>query len=45
MRRHYGDIRDAAAQLLNGLLLAFSEEVTDLLTRGASEFTHYCSVD
>jgi len=37
MRRHYGDIRDAAAQLLNGLLLAFSEEVTDLLTRGASD--------
>lgn len=30
MRRHYGDIRDAAAQLLNGLLLAFSEEVADL---------------
>lgn len=37
MRLHYGDIRDAAAQLLNGLLLAFSEEVTDLFTRGASD--------
>ncbi|GJN17793.1 hypothetical protein PR202_gb04891 [Eleusine coracana subsp. coracana] len=26
MRRHYGDVRDAAAQLLNGLLVAFSEQ-------------------
>jgi hypothetical protein len=37
MRLHYGDICDAASQLLNGLLLTFSEEVTDLFTRGASD--------
>jgi hypothetical protein len=30
MRRHYGDVRDAAAQLLSGLLVAFSEQVTFL---------------
>jgi hypothetical protein len=27
MRRHYGDVRDAAGLLLNGLLDAFSEQV------------------
>ncbi|XP_062185983.1 uncharacterized protein LOC133889496 [Phragmites australis] len=26
MRRHYGDVREAAAEILNGLLVAFSEQ-------------------
>jgi len=44
MRRHYGEVRDAAGLLLSGLLDAFSEQVTGIFTRGASDLRNALSI-